>query len=211
MKLKVNDLYVLAIDLTKSVDRSIKTINFLCVISILLMGVIFFQQYSRPAESYYSTSKSGINTPMQPLQEINVSSRSLLNWAMVAVTNAYTLDFVNYEKSLQQISEFFTKTGYEKFQKSIDASGRLKGIISNKLLASAVVVDSPIVLREGKVGNTYLWEIQLPIAISYQGASVQVYKQWLAVNLVVKKVPTTEAKKGIGIENITDTAMPPLY
>ena len=94
---------------------------------------------------------------------------------------------------------------------SLNASGRLQDIIANKLIASAVVVDSPIILREGKVGNSYLWEIQLPIAITYQGASVQVYKQWLAVNLVIKKVPTSEARKGIGIDNITDNVMPPIY
>ena len=130
---------------------------------------------------------------------------------MVAVTNAYTMDFVNYDKSLKQVSDFFTKNGYEKFMQSLNASGRLQDIIANKLIASAVVVDSPIILREGKVGNSYLWEIQLPIAITYQGASVQVYKQWLAVNLVIKKVPTSEARKGIGIDNITDNVMPPIY
>ena len=208
---KLNNLYVLATDLTKTVDRSIKVINFLCILSILIMGIIYFQQYTRSKESYYAISKSGQTFPMQPIQEINVSPRSMLNWAMVAVTNIYTLDFLNYEKSLQQIKDFFTINGYDKFKKSIEASGRLKDIIANKLIASAVVVDSPIVLREGKLANSYLWEIQMPIAISYQGPSVQVYKQWLAVSLVIKKVPTSEIKKGIGIENITDITISPLY
>lgn len=212
MKVKLNNLYTMATDLTKTVDQSIKVINILFVLSILVVLLIFFLQYKRSQESYFSLSITGKTSPMIPLTEINVSPRSLLNWAMVAVTNAYTMDFVNYDKSLTQISDFFTKNGYAKFRQSLDASGRLQDIIDNKLLASAVVVDSPIILREGKIGNdSYLWEIQLPIAITYQGASVQVYKQWLAVNLLVKKVPTTEAKKGIGIENITDTTMAPIY
>lgn len=211
MKEKLNNLYTMATDLTKTVDQSIKIINILCSISILVVLLIFFLQYKRPQESYFATSVVGKNIPMQPLKEINVSPRSLLNWSMVAVTNAYTMDFVNYEKSLEQISDFFTKTGYAKFRQSLIASGRLQDIIDNKLIASAVVVDSPIILREGKIGNSYLWEIQLPVAITYQGASVQVYKQWLAVNLLIKKVPTTEAKKGIGIEHLTDTNMPQIY
>jgi len=173
--------------------------------------VSFFQQYIRPKESYYAISKSNKTIRIEPIEEINVTPSSLLNWAMVAVTNAYTIDFLNYEKSLQQISEFFTKNGYQKFQQSMDVSGRLKDIIANKLIASAVVVDSPVILREGKMGDSYLWEIQMPIAIAYQGPSVQVYKQWLAVTLLVKKVSTAEAKKGIGIENITDVATKPLY
>ena len=214
MKLNVNNfnnLYVLATDLTKTVDHSIKIIIFLFSASILIMGIIFFQQYTRSQESYYAVSQSGINFPIQPIQEINVSPRSLLNWAMVAVTNAYTIDFLNYEKSLQQIKDYFTKNVYYKFQKSTEASGRIKDIIANKLISSAVVVDSPIILREGKIGSSYLWEIQMPIAVSYQGPSVQTYKQWLAVNLVIKKIPTAESKKGIGIENIADVSISPLY
>jgi hypothetical protein len=214
MKLNVknfNDLYGLATKLTKTVDHSIKIINFLFIVSILVTGIIFFQQYMRPQESYYAVSEGGRSFPMQPIEEINVSPRSLLNWAMVAVTNAYTIDFVNHEKSLLQIKDFFTKNGYEKFQQSIAASGRIKDIIANKLIASAVVVDSPIIIREGKFGSSYLWEIQMPIAVSYQGPSVQTYKQWLAVNLVIKKLPSSESKKGIGIENIADVAMSALY
>lgn len=211
MKINVSNLYILAKDLTKSIDHSVKIIQFLCIISIFFMGILFWQQWTRPNDSYYSISKSGRTTLMTNIEEINVSPRALLNWAMVAVTNAYTIDFLNHEKILQQIGEFFTKNGYDSFQKSIEASGRLKDIIANKLIASAVVVDSPIILREGKFDNSYLWEIQMPIAISYQGPSVQVYKQWLAVTLLIKKVSSSEAKKGIGIENITDTTISPLY
>lgn len=211
MKDKLNNLYSRAMDLTKTVDRSMTIINGLSFISILVLIVTFFLQYERPAESYFASSITGKNIPMQALKEINVSPNSLLNWSMVAVTNAYTMDFLNYEKSLEQISDFFTKSGYEKFRQSLNTSGRLQDIINNKLIASAVVVDSPVVLREGKSGKDYLWEIQLPITITYQGASVQIYKQWLAVTLLVKKVPTSEAKKGIGIENISDTTMPQNY
>lgn len=211
MKINVNNILVLANNLTKTVDYSIKIIVFLGCLSIIMTLVTFFQQYTRSKESYYAISTSNRKISIQPIEEINVSPNTLLNWAMVAVTNAYTIDFLNYEKSLQQISDFFTKNGYEKFQQSMETSGRLKDIIANKLIASAVVIDSPIILREGKIDNSYLWEIQIPIAISYQGPSVQVYKQWLAVNLLVKKVSTSVAKKGIGIENITDVATKPLY
>lgn len=209
--MKSNNICILANNLTKTVDQSINCIIFLCCLSILISLVSFFQQYIRPKESYYAVSKSNKTIRIEPIEEINVTPSSLLNWAMVAVTNAYTIDFLNYEKSLQQISEFFTKNGYQKFQQSMEASGRLRDIIANKLIASAVVVDSPVILREGKMGDSYLWEIQMPIAIAYQGPSVQVYKQWLAVTLLVKKVSTAEAKKGIGIENITDAATKALY
>jgi Type-IV b secretion system, inner-membrane complex component len=119
------------------------------------------------------------------------------------------MDFLNYEKSINQLNEFFTKRGYDQFKKSLKASGRLKDIIDNKLIASAVVVDSPVIIKEGKAGNSYLWEIQMPIAITYQGASIEVYKQWLGVNILVKKTSNKDTKKGMGIEKITDKSVSP--
>ena len=204
MKDKISNLHILAKNLTKTTDRSIATINFLSVVCIVIVLAAFVVQYNRSNESYFYASLTEKSVPMLPLKEINVSPGTLLNWCMVAVTNAYTIDFLNYEKSLERISEFFTQNGYKQFKNSLNASGRLKDIIDNKLIASAVVVDSPVIINEGKLGNSYMWNIQLPIAITYQGESVEVYKQWLAVNLLVKKVPTSEAKKGIGIEKITD-------
>lgn len=211
MTKEINNLHILAQDLTKTVDKSIATIHILSIVCIFIVLVAFVVQYNRSEEGYFYSSLTGESIPMVPLKEISVSPTTLLNWCMVAVTNAYTIDFLNYEKSLDKLSEFFTKNGYQQFKNSLKASGRLKDIIDNKLIASAVVVDSPVILNEGKLGNNYLWDIQLPITITYQGASVDVYKQWLAVNLVVKKVPTSEAKKGIGIEKITDKTVPENY
>jgi intracellular multiplication protein IcmL len=210
--MNIDNLYTTATKLTRTVERSILLATWMCILSILTVIIIFVIQYNRPQEVYFAVSASGKQIAINSLEEINVSTRSLLNWAMVAATNAYTMDFVNYKKSLQQMSEFFTKDGYQSFTATLSSSGRLNDIIDNKLIATAVVVDSPIIISEGTSGlNDYFWKIQLPIAITYQGPSTDVYKQWLAINLLIKKVATSEAKQGIGIESITANTMGAIY
>ncbi len=211
IKITTTSLYNLATDLTKATDITIKIVNYLLLISIAMLGIIFFQHYNLPQEAYFAKSVTGNTIHMQPLKSFNVSPYSLINWSMVATTNAYTIDFYNYEKSLEKISTFFTKNGFVKFKKSLELSGLLKDIIAKKLITSAVVVDSPMILREGIKDNNYFWEIQLPITITYQGPMEKPENQWLIINLLIKKVPNSELKQGIGIENIVSMDIPPMY
>lgn len=209
--MKKNDTILLAKKLTGSVDLSIQMINILSGIAILLIGIIYFMHVNRPTEKYFAMLSKNNLTEMQSLEQLNVSPKALLNWAMVAVTNAYTIDFLNYKNSLANTKEFFTENGYESFSNSLKASGRLQEIISNKLISSAVIVDSPIILKETSFPNNNSWEIQLPITITFQGASVETYKQWLIVTILVKSVPTDIAVNGIGIEAIHDISTQALF
>lgn len=213
MKTNLNDnkLYKAAKEITNSVDYSIKIINYILIIYIFIMVLVFFNHYTRKQEVFFALSVVGNKIPMLPLKQFNVSPKSLLNWAMVATTNAFTMDFENYQKTLGQISDFFTKTGFEQFQQSLIDSNRLNEIIEKKLISSAVVVDYPVIVAEGMQGMNYLWKIQLPIAVTFQGASEDIFKQWLIVTLLVKKVSNKELSKGIGIENLSSEQIAPMY
>lgn len=211
MKERVQKIKNLADELTNSVGSSIKTINVLLIISILILLFIYYNHYNRKQENYFAKSIVGNTLPMSALGKFNVSPRSLLNWAMVATTNAFTMDFENYPKILDRISSFFTKTGFDNFKISLDSSGRLSEIIDKKLITSAVVVDYPVIVAEGMQGNNYLWKIQLPIAVTFQGAIEDTYQQWLVVTLIIKKVPNKELKQGIGIENMSSEKIAPMY
>lgn len=206
-----SNLNLLYKKLTKTTMFSIKMVICLLIISISMLGVIFYQHYTLPEETYFARSVTGNTIEMLALKSFNVSPNSLINWSMVAATNAYTIDFYNYEKSLEKISTFFTKEGFVKFKKSLELSDRLKEIIDKKLITSAVAADSPIILREGSKDSNYFWEVQLPITITYQGAMENIKSQWIIVNLLIKKVPNSELKQGIGIDNIVSRDIPPMY
>lgn len=205
-------IYKTANTLTHNVSNSIKIVNVLLVFPILVLTLIFIKHYRRNPEVYFARSVTGNKINMLPLRKFNVSPRSLLNWAMVATTNAYTLDFETYGDSLKKISEFFTKDGFEQFKQSLEESGRLQEIIEKKLISSAVVVDYPVIVAEGMQGVNYFWKMQIPIAVTFQGASEDIYKQWLIVSLLIKKVENNkELQKGIGIEKMSSAPIAPMY
>lgn len=180
-------------------------INILSVSFVIMVGVIFYLEITKTKQTYFAQSTDGILTKMTALDVPNVSTNTLLRWVSLAVTSAYTLDFVDYQQTLDSLKQYFTKSGYANFLEA--SNDRLQTIIKQKLIVTAVVAGTPILLGEGEIYGFYSWRIQIPILLSYQGASEKSTKQNLAVSLLVMRVPTKEAHSGIGIAQIQDVVM----
>ena len=181
------------------------TIKTMLLALVILVGIIWYLEITKPEQCYFAKNTANKFIKMTSLDEPNVSSRTLLRWASLAVTTAYTLDFVEYQTTLDSLKPYFTKTGYVSFLAA--ANSRLQDIIKQKLIVTAVIADTPVLLGEGIISGFYAWKIQIPILLSYQGASEKSTKQSLVVNLLVMRVPIKEASTGIGIAQIQDTVI----
>lgn len=200
-----------------------KLIQILSIISLLLICVLYFLEFSKPEVRFFarttvssaaattSDQSSTINDSAAttikeifPLNEPNIATKTLLRWATLAATNAYTLDFVNYEDTIEKLRSFFTNAGHKNFLAALAANNRLADIIEQKLVVTAVNHGQPILLTEGELLGLYSWKVQVPLLLNYQGASEQSTQQRIAVTMLITRVPTTEAIAGIGITQIQD-------
>ncbi|MDQ5884425.1 MAG: intracellular multiplication protein IcmL [Pseudomonadota bacterium] len=120
-------------------------------------------------------------------------------WANIAVVDTYTFDFVNYEKSLEQVSQYFTDNGWYTFLRSLNDSNNLPTVIRKKLVVSAVAIKPPSILMKGILNGVYSWRIQIPMLVTYQSAS-DFIQQSLVVTLLVSRISTLENPKGLGID-----------
>lgn len=175
------------------------------VLAVLIASIVAIAvHFTRAKQTYFVDTISGASKEVFPLTEPNVTTTSLLNWLTLAVTSAYTLDFYGYEESLNELKQYFTIDGYQNFLNALNASGSLKKIIKDKLIVTAVPIDTAVVLQEGLMNNVYTWKIQIPLLVTYQGASTTSTKKTIAVSVLVIRVPTNKAPKGIGIAQIID-------
>jgi len=164
-----------------------------------LMGYIFYQEQNKPRPTYFATTTDGKLIKLIPLNQPNLKTNALLQWATEAGTAAYTYDFVNYRKALQDIREYFTKRGYQNYLKALKESTNLEAVKSKKLVVSAVPTGAPVVLKEGVTANNkYAWQVQFPMLITYQSASDTV-RQNIVVTMLITRVNTLESEKGVGI------------
>lgn len=178
-----------------------------CKLFVIVATLVAFGAMSadllRPQQTYFLDGPSG-EIEVFPLSEPNVTPSSLLKWVTQAVTSIYTLDFYNYNENLESAKQYFTIEGHENYLKALNASGSLNKIINDKLVESAVAIDTAVILQEGIMNNVYSWKIQLPLLLTYQGASTSSTQKTIVVNVLVTRVPTDLAPKGIGIAQIVD-------
>lgn len=163
-----------------------------------LIGFIFFQHATQPQPTYFATNADGSLVRMVPLNKPNLSTNALLAWSAEAATAVFNYDFVHYREDLQRTQEYFTPAGYQQMLKALKESGNLEAVKTKKLVASAVPTGSPVITKESIINNRYTWEMQIPMAVSYQSGT-ELIPQKIVITMLVARVPTTESAKGIGI------------
>lgn len=192
---------------TPSIKGSLTASHFFTIVIALLAVVVIIVHFTRPEEKYFADPPSGSNFALFPLSSPNVTPSSLIKWATQAATNAYTIDFYHYKDNIEAVRDYFTIEGYAGYKRALDESDSLKKIIKEKLIVSAVATDTAVIMEEGTVNDIYTWKIQVPLLLNYQGASTTSTSKSIAVGLLVTRVPTDQAPKGIGIAQIVDGEM----
>ena len=164
-----------------------------------LVGYVFYQQKNQPKPTYFATTSDGKLIKLIALNQPNLQTNALLQWATEAGTAAYTFNFVNYRKALQDVRQYFTKLGYQNFLSALTGSRNLEAVRSKKLVVSSVPTGAPVVLKEGVTSNgRYAWQVQFPMLLTYQSASDSI-KQNIVVTMLITRVPTLESERGVGI------------
>jgi intracellular multiplication protein IcmL len=188
-----------------AIQGSLAISFFLTYIIILLIIAVITVYATRTKAQYFLEAPNGAVKEVFPLNEPNVTPTAILKWSALAATSAYTIDFYHYQENIDALKDFFTVDGYQDYLTSLQSSDSLNRIVKDKLIQSAVTTNTPVILQEGITNGVYTWRIQVPILVTYQGASTQSSFKNLAVSLLVIRVPTDIAAKGIGIAQIVDT------
>lgn len=178
----------------------------LMVIGVFIV-VCAFLLTTQKDPPYFQLTPNKQTVEMSALKQPVVSADALLSWATMAATQAYSINFQEYEKNLKQSRAYFTQAGYNNFIAALNADNTLADIQQNRLIVSAVPVGPPVILREGIFKGNYSWQIQVPLLVNYEtGAKTDGSTKNYIVNLFVTRVSTQEAPQGLGITQLTTQA-----
>ena len=185
-----------------SISASLQASRLFIYLIFIVIAVVAFTHFMRPEQRFFVDPPTGSKVEVFPLDEPNVTPSSLVNWATQAATNIHTVDFFNYQANIDALRDYFTYDGYQQFLSAIDSSGTLDKIVDDKLILSAVAINGAVIRWEGELRGVYSWRIQVPLLLTFQGASTRSTQKNIVVEMLVTRVPTDKAPKGIGIAQL---------
>ena len=168
------------------------------LIVFIAIGFVFYQMLHRPLPVFYAKD---VNNQTMELNAFNAPNRlpeTILRWATKAAISAYTFDFVNYNRQIAAVKPYFTESGWNDYQQSVQ--GLIETIVQNKLFINGVVSGAPVISNEGPLpGIDYAWRVQIPFLVTYQSANITTKRDFY-VALTIIHVPTSVNPQGIGID-----------
>lgn len=183
-------------------DNYRKVVTVLLVLALALcalLAVVYYLISHPPKPTYFATTSDGRIIPLVPLNEPHVDKTALLQFASEAAMNAYTFDFINYRKNLQDSQQYFTDHGWQGFIKDIQTN--LEAVKQKQLIVQAVPGGAPVIVQQGLIGYTYAWKVQMPLLVTYTSSS-QTFNNSLIVTMLITRVSTLDTPRGILVDRI---------
>ncbi|MBQ9407137.1 MAG: DotI/IcmL/TraM family protein [Desulfovibrio sp.] len=170
----------------------------LCL-SITVIGALVVL---RPTPVFFAATPDLRLAEMVPLDKPVLTQQGLLNWATETVTNAVSLDFLEWRKKLTAAREHFSEPAFKSFLSSLESSGILGMIQDKRLSASAVVTQAPVIVASGMIDGKASWKIEFPIIISYESSQGVESTQKLLAVVLARRASTVRSPRGVVIEQV---------
>ena len=171
--------------------------------NILLIGIVAGLLIFRP-EPVYFAAEDGRVTPIIPVSQAISTDIEVVNWAVKAVTETLSIDFVNYMDQLTAVERYFTPQGYQAYLVALRDSGNLDSIRQNRYIARAVPTsfDRGGPRITGRVTRgALMYQLEIPLLVSYHGAERGPTQQ-LRATVLVTRVPQSQNREGLAIQQL---------
>ena len=164
------------------------------VVAVLLL--------SRPMPRYFAATPDLRLAPLIPLDKPVLTQQGLLNWVTETITNAVSLDFLEWREKLSRSREHFEEEAFKSFVASLNSSGVLDMIRDKRLSVSASVTRAPVIIASGLVGNKATWKVEFPLVVSYESSQGVENTQHLMATVLVCRTSTLTSPRGVVIQQI---------
>lgn len=185
----------------------------LMVLIFICMGLVSAMVYTcfvQQQPNFYASTTNGEQVLLHPLSEAVMTDDLLIKWTEVAAKSAYNINFSSYQKDLDRVKEDFTSQGWSSYNSALESSGLLDDVISKKLILSAIVTNSPVIIQRGTEHGVFYWVVQMPMMVNESSAS-QTVKQTILVTVKITRVVGLDtAPAGILISSFVTSKYDPI-
>ena len=179
----------------------IKTAVFL-LLSAVCMAIYLAYLCLFPSDpKYYASTSGGQNIALTTLNEPIVTEDFILQWASLAARSTLNINYSEFDRDIEAAKPYYTPAGWSSLQTAMENAKFLKNIQDNKLISSAIINGTPVIIEEAVIGGHYTWHVQLPVLVTYTSGNQTEQSKYI-LNLLIERVSTLQTAKGIQINNI---------
>ena len=183
-------------------QRVMKLAVALVLMLIVCIAVIALLIVRQPTPRYFAATPDLRLAPLIPLDKPVLSQQGLLNWVTETISNAVSLDFLEWREKLSNTRENFEDAAYKSFLSSLGSSGILDMIREKRLSVSAVVTRAPVISASGLVGGRATWKVEFPLVVSYESSQGVESTQRLMATVLVARASTLTTPRGVVIQQV---------
>jgi intracellular multiplication protein IcmL len=182
--------------------RAMKLALALVLALCAAVAVIALLVLTRPTPRYFAATPDLRLAPLVPLDKPVLTQQGLLNWVSETITNAVSLDFLEWRDKLSRVRENFEDEAFKSFLASLNSSGILDMIRDKRLSVSAVVTRAPVIIASGLIGGKATWKIEFPLVVSYESSQGVESTQHLLATVLVCRASTVTSPRGVVIQQV---------
>lgn len=183
-------------------QRAMKLAVGLVLVVIVTIVVIVLLIMKQPTPRYFAATPDLRLAPLIPLDRPVLTQQGLLNWVTETISNAVSLDFLEWREKLSNTRENFEEAAYKSFLASLDSSGILDMIREKRLSVSAVATRAPVITASGLIGGTMTWKVEFPLIVSYESSQGVESTQRLLATVLVARASTVITPRGVVIQQV---------
>ena len=183
-------------------QRAMKLAVGLVLLLIVCIAVVALLIVKQPTPRYFAATPDLRLAPLIPLDKPVLSQQGLLNWVTETISNAVSLDFLEWREKLSNTRENFEEAAYKSFLASLQSSGVLDMIKEKRLSVSAVVTRAPVITASGLVGGKATWKIEFPLIVPYESSQGVESTQRLMATVLVARASTVLTPRGVVIQQV---------
>ncbi|NCX93210.1 MAG: hypothetical protein EBX40_00845 [Gammaproteobacteria bacterium] len=172
------------------------------LVNIVLIFAVLIESHDHGRIFYYASTDDGTLMKMQGMAQPLMTDTAVLSWVNRVVPQMYDLNFLNYRQSLDAKQKYFTEYGWTQFLYAFKPT--LDQITKGEFVVHAAPSDVPYITRKGIFQGEWMWEVQIPLLVSYQHGS-QEDTQNIVWTLLLQRQDNTKSDQLLGISQVVQS------
>ncbi len=183
-------------------EKVLKLVSILILTILVSVALNIILFLNHPAPIYYAATPDLRLAPLVPLSKPLLTEQGLLNWCAETVTQAISLDFLEWRSKLSKSRQHFAPKAFKSFLESLQRSGVLDMVKEKRLSVSASISQAPVITTSGIVKGVATWRIEFPLIVSYESSQGVESSQNLLASVLVRRANTAKTPRGVVIEQV---------